>query len=207
MPQATEGHPAMLVYLNNVLSIGPTSVAGINRDRGLNENLAREILELHTLGVRTGYSQADVTNFAKVLTGWTIRETVSDPDHGGEFVFLRRAHEPEPESVIGHDYPDTGVGQGQAVLADLARHPATARHVATKLARLSLSKTLYAWRAGANRVMLNVPASMLGIPAVSLPLLSADGMPLGLQVAGFAGEDARVFAIAAAIRDLLAAAL
>jgi len=197
MLQATEGHPAMLVYLNNVLSIGPTSVAGINRDRGLNENLAREILELHTLGVRTGYSQADVTNFAKVLTGWTIRETVSDPDHGGEFVFLRRAHEPEPESVIGHDYPDTGVGQGQAVLADLARHPATARHVATKLAR----------RAGANRVMLNVPASMLGIPAVSLPLLSADGMPLGLQVAGFAGEDARVFAIAAAIRDLLAAAL
>ena len=135
MLQAAEGHPAMLVYLNNVLSIGPTSVAGINRDRGLNENLAREILELHTLGVRTVYSQADVTNFAKVLTGWTIRETVSDPDHGGEFVFLRRAHEPGPERVVDHDYPDSGVGQGQAVLADLARHPATARHVATKLAR------------------------------------------------------------------------
>jgi uncharacterized protein (DUF1800 family) len=102
MLQAAEGHPAMLLYLNNALSIGPDSVAGINRDRGLNENLAREILELHTLGVRTVYSQADVTNFAKVLTGWTIRETVSDPDHGGEFVFLRRAHEPGPESVIGH---------------------------------------------------------------------------------------------------------
>jgi uncharacterized protein (DUF1800 family) len=135
MLQAAEGHPAMLLYLNNVLSIGPTSVAGINRDRGLNENLAREILELHTLGVRTVYSQDDVTSFAKILTGWTIRETVSDPDRGGEFVFLRRAHEPGPESVIGHDYPDTGVRQGQAVLADLARHPATARHVATKLAR------------------------------------------------------------------------
>jgi uncharacterized protein (DUF1800 family) len=135
MLQAAEGHPAMLLYLNNALSIGPDSVAGINRDRGLNENLAREILELHTLGVRTVYSQADVTNFAKVLTGWMIRDTVSDPDHGGEFVFLRRAHEPGQESVIGHDYPDTGVGQGRAVLADLARHPATARHVATKLAR------------------------------------------------------------------------
>lgn len=134
MLQAAENHPAMLLYLNNALSIGPDSVAGINRDRGLNENLAREILELHTLGARTVYSQADVTNFAKILTGWTIRETVSDPDHGGEFVFLRRAHEPGPESVIGHDYPDTGVEQGRAVLSDLARHPATARHVATKLA-------------------------------------------------------------------------
>jgi uncharacterized protein (DUF1800 family) len=135
MLQAAEGHPAMLLYLNNALSIGPGSVAGINRDRGLNENLAREILELHTLGVRAGYSQTDVTNFARVLTGWTIRETVSDPDHGGEFVFLRRAHEPGPQTVIGHDYPDTGVEQGRAVLADLVRHPATARHVTTKLAR------------------------------------------------------------------------
>jgi uncharacterized protein (DUF1800 family) len=135
MLQAAEAHPAMLLYLNNALSIGPNSVAGINRDRGLNENLAREILELHTLGVRTVYSQADVTSFAKILTGWTIRETVSDPDHGGEFVFLRRAHEPGPQHVIGRDYPDNGVEQGRAVLADLARHPATARHVATKLAR------------------------------------------------------------------------
>jgi uncharacterized protein (DUF1800 family) len=132
---AAEGHPAMLLYLNNALSIGPDSVAGINRDKGLNENLAREILELHTLGVRTVYSQADVTNFAKILTGWTIRQTATDPDHGGEFVFVRRAHEPGPENVIGHEYPDAGVGQGRAVLADLAHHPATARHVATKLAR------------------------------------------------------------------------
>ena len=108
-------------------------MAGINRDRGLNENLAREILELHTLGVRTVYSQADVTNFAKVLTGWTIREPTSDPDHGGEFLFLRRAHEPGPQTVIGREYPDNGVEQGRAVLADLARHPATARHIATKL--------------------------------------------------------------------------
>jgi len=132
---AVEGHPAMLLYLNNAQSIGPDSVAGINRDKGLNENLAREILELHTLGVRTVYTQADVTNFAKVLTGWTILPPVSDPDHGGEFVFLRRAHEPGPQTVIGKTYADTGVEQGRAVLADLARHPATALHVATKLAR------------------------------------------------------------------------
>ena len=132
---AVESHPAMLLYLDNAQSIGPDSVAGINRDKGLNENLGREILELHTLGVRTVYTQADVTNFAKVLTGWTILQTVSDPDRGGEFVFLRRAHQPGPETVIDKVYSDTGVGQGRAVLVDLARHPATARHVATKLAR------------------------------------------------------------------------
>ena len=131
---AAEGHPAMLLYLDNAQSIGPNSIAGVNRDRGLNENLAREILELHTLGVRTTYTQDDVTNFAKVLTGWTIRQTVSDPDHGGEFVYIKRAHEPGPEVVIGKDYPDAGTEQGRAVLADLARHPATAKHVATKMA-------------------------------------------------------------------------
>jgi len=132
---AAEGHPAMLLYLNNEQSIGPDSVAGVNRDRGLNENLAREILELHTLGVRTVYAQADVTNFAKILTGWTILPTLTNPDHGGEFVFLRRAHEPGPQTVIGNAYANTGVEQGRAVLTDLARHPATAKHVATKLAR------------------------------------------------------------------------
>jgi uncharacterized protein (DUF1800 family) len=132
---AAESHPAMLLYLDNAQSIGPSSVAGINRDRGLNENLAREILELHTLGVRTVYAQADVTNFAKVITGWTILPTVDNPDHGGEFVFNKRSHEPGPQTLIGNTYPDTGVQQGRGVLADLARHPATARHVATKLAR------------------------------------------------------------------------
>jgi uncharacterized protein (DUF1800 family) len=132
---AAESHPAMLLYLDNAQSIGPNSVAGINRDKGLNENLAREILELHTLGVRTVYTQADVTNFAKVLTGWTILQTVSDPDHGGEFVYIKRTHEPGPQTVVGKDYDDTGPEQGRAVLADLARHPATAEHVAAKMAR------------------------------------------------------------------------
>src|SRR6266436_1123326 len=132
---AAEGHPAMLLYLNNEQSIGPDSVAGINRDKGLNENLAREILELHTLGVRTVYGQADVTSFAKILTGWTILPTNVNPEHGGEFVFNRRMHEPAAQSLIGNAYADSGVEQGRAVLADLAHHPATARHVATKLAR------------------------------------------------------------------------
>jgi uncharacterized protein (DUF1800 family) len=132
---AAEGHPAMLLYLDNAQSIGPNSIAGVNRDRGLNENLAREILELHTLGVRTIYTQDDVTNFAKVLTGWTILPTATNPDHGGEFVYIKRAHEPGPQTVIGKDYDGAGTEQGRAVLADLARHPATAKHIATKLAR------------------------------------------------------------------------
>src|SRR5215471_14851647 len=132
---AVEGHPAMLAYLNNNVSIGPNSVAGINRTRGLNENLAREILELHTLGVRTGYSQDDVIRFANVLTGWTTISPVDNPEHGSEFIFNPRLHEPGPQQVMDKIYPDKGVEQGRTVLADLARHPAVPAHVATKLAR------------------------------------------------------------------------
>jgi uncharacterized protein (DUF1800 family) len=132
---AAEGHPAMLTYLNNDVSIGPMSVFGINNSRGINENFAREVLELHTLGVRTVYEQQDVTNFAKVLTGWTWRNPVLDPELGGQFLFFQRSHEPGPQRVIGKDYRDTGLAQGRAVLADLARHPAAAKHVAVKLAR------------------------------------------------------------------------
>jgi uncharacterized protein (DUF1800 family) len=131
---AVESHPGMLFYLDNVQSMGANSTAGITRDKGLNENLAREILELHTLGVRSGYTQADVTSFANVITGWTWLRP-EEPIHGGEFAFVRRLHEPGAKAVLGKVYPDTGVGQGRAVLADLARHPATAQHVAQKLAR------------------------------------------------------------------------
>ena len=114
--------------------MGPNSVAGINRNRGINENFAREILELHTLGVRTGYTQDDVIRFANTLTGWTFIGT-GVPEHGGEFVFFERYHEPGEQIVLGKRYPDTGFAQGRAVLADLARHPATARHIAEKFAR------------------------------------------------------------------------
>jgi len=132
---AAEGHPAMLVYLDNVQSTGPNSVAGINQTRGLNENLAREILELHTLGVRTVYTQEDVTSFAKVITGWTLLTTDTNPHHGGEFLYHPRMHEPGAQTVLGKSYRDTGQEQGRSVLTDLARHPATAKHIATKLAR------------------------------------------------------------------------
>jgi uncharacterized protein (DUF1800 family) len=133
MLRAAESHPAMLFYLDNATSIGPNSVAGINRTKGLNENLAREILELHTLGVRAGYTQDDVIHFANVLTGWTFTGA-QNPEHGGEFMFSRRLHEPGAQTVLGKSYPDTGIEQGRAVLADLSRHPSTAAHVARKLA-------------------------------------------------------------------------
>jgi uncharacterized protein (DUF1800 family) len=132
---AVESHPAMLIYLDNARSIGPASIAGLRQRRGLNENLAREILELHTLGVRTVYTQDDVTRFANVITGWTVVPFRQDPVRGGEFEFNPRMHEPGAQTVIGKSYPDAGLEQGRAVLAALARHPATARHVASKLAR------------------------------------------------------------------------
>jgi len=135
MLRAVETHPAMLLYLDNARSIGPTSQAGKNRGRGLNENLAREILELHTLGVRTVYTQDDVTSFAKVITGWSIIPPAQDPVRGGEFTFNPRMHEPGTQTIIGQPYADAGFDQGRRVLADLARHPATAQHVAHKLAR------------------------------------------------------------------------
>jgi uncharacterized protein (DUF1800 family) len=135
MLQAMASHPAMLIYLDNTTSMGPNSVAGLNRTRGLNENFARELLELHTLGVRTGYSQDDVISLAHVLTGWTILPAGDNPEHGGEFIYNRRLHEPGPHKVLDKVYAEDGVEQGRAVLRDLARNPATAQHVAGKLAR------------------------------------------------------------------------
>jgi uncharacterized protein (DUF1800 family) len=112
MLAAVESHPAMLLYLDNVQSMGANSIAGINRDKGLNENLAREILELHTLGVRSGYTQTDVTAFANVLTGWTWIDP-AEPEHGGEFLFNKRLHEPGAwrERVCRHRAPPSMCGQ------------------------------------------------------------------------------------------------
>lgn len=135
MLDAVETHPAMLVFLDNQLSIGPNSRANRNGKRGLNENLAREIMELHTLGVDGGYSQADVTAFARVITGWTVYRDRKRPGPLGTFLFNEGAHEPGDQTVMGVTYADDGLDQGKAVLRDLARHPATARHLATKLAR------------------------------------------------------------------------
>jgi uncharacterized protein (DUF1800 family) len=132
---SVEGHPAMLFYLDNLESMGANSIAGINRNRGLNENIAREIMELHTLGARAGYTQEDVISFANVMTGWTLVPPGADPQHGGEFTFNPRLHEPGAQTVLGKRYEQDDAEQGRAVLRDLAAHPATATHVATKLAR------------------------------------------------------------------------
>ena len=132
---AVESHPAMLLYLDNAGSIGPNSIAGQRRGKGINENLAREIMELHSLGVQSGYSQEDVTNFAKVITGWTFSPLRQDPQHGGEFFFNERMHEPGAQSVLGRNYGEGGYEQGRAVLLMLAHHPATAKHISTKIVR------------------------------------------------------------------------
>ena len=134
MLQAAIHHPAMLIYLDNKGSIGPNSRAGRRRGKGLNENLAREVLELHTVGVDGGYSQEDVTNFARILTGWTIANPRRHGDQAGKFFFARRRHEPGAWTVLGKRYEDEGAETGWRVLSELARHPATARHIARKLA-------------------------------------------------------------------------
>ncbi len=121
-------HPAMLAYLDNTASFGPGSRIGRRRGRSFNENLAREVLELHTLGVDGGYTQEDVRALALVLTGWR-------GEHAARRAFVRNAHEPGPKTVLGRTYRRDGPGQALAVLSDLARHPATARHVCGKLAR------------------------------------------------------------------------
>ncbi|MGP3699814.1 DUF1800 domain-containing protein [Rhodobacter sp. NSM] len=121
-------HPAMLVYLDQGSSVGPLSTAGRKRGKGLNENLARELIELHTLGVGAAYSQTDVTQMAELLTGLGF-----DSDKG--FVFRRRAAEPGAEIVLGIRYDGEGLAPITAALGDLAARPETARHIATKLAR------------------------------------------------------------------------
>lgn len=135
MLAASSSNTAMLFYLDNAGSIGPNSPVGKHARRGFNENLGREILELHTLGVNGGYTQQDVTTFAKALTGWSVDEKRDGTPGEGAFRFVPDYHEPGPKTILGKTYPDTGQDQARAVLHDIARHPATARHVATKLTR------------------------------------------------------------------------
>ncbi len=141
MLTAVEQHPAMLIYLDNRLSTGPNSQVGRNRNRGLNENLAREILELHTLGVDGGYTQADVTSLARVITGWTVGNPNQANAEHGKFFFAAPRHEPGNHLVLGKSYGNAGVRAGERCLADLARHPSTAHHLARKLAAHFVSET------------------------------------------------------------------
>ncbi len=146
---AVERHPAMLVFLDQAQSAGPNSMfaqvaarrpAATQRKFGLNENLAREIMELHTLGVRTGYTQADVTEFARAMTGWTVAGLARGTGRNqggapGSFLFAERLHEPGTRTILGKTYAQDGAAQASAVLDMLAAHPATAKHIATKLVR------------------------------------------------------------------------
>lgn len=135
MLKAVEQHPAMLFFLDNQQSIGPNSRAGQRGKRGLNENLAREIMELHTLGVGSGYTQADVVALAKIVTGWTYAGRQGRLGEPGSFIFNVNAHEPGTIVLLSKSYPDNNVAQGEAALADIARRPATATFIATKLVR------------------------------------------------------------------------
>lgn len=130
MVLAVERHPAMLLYLGNAASVGPDSPAGQRRHRGINENLGRECMELHTVSLRAGYSQADVISMAKLLTGWSV-----DPDaEPTGFRFRRFAHEPGPQVLMGRRFPPGEAG-GIAALRFLATYPTTWTSLATKLVR------------------------------------------------------------------------
>ena len=143
---ATAQSPAMLMYLDNATSIGPDSQAATRGRRnlkkkanvGLNENYARELMELHTLGVNGGYTQRDVTEVAKVFTGWTLEK----PNDGGEYAFNYNRHEPGSKTVLGKMIHEDGEKEGYDVLHLLATSPATAHFVSTELAQRFISDTL-----------------------------------------------------------------
>ncbi len=134
MLKAVTMHPAMLIYLDQVSSFGPNSAVGQRGGRGLNENLAREILELHTLGVAGSYTQDDVRQFAELLTGMRVNKN--------GFFYDKRAAEPGRETILGKSYGDRGgLKDVLAFLDDLAVHPDTAAHIARKLAVHFISET------------------------------------------------------------------
>jgi uncharacterized protein (DUF1800 family) len=149
---AVETHPAMMIYLDQVQSVGPNSLLAqrakdfgrrgiarlqpaVQRDLGLNENLAREIMELHTVGVHGGYSQGDVTEFARAMTGLSIGGFRGPDGQIGAPVFREVAHEPGQRTVMGVRYPQRGKDQSMAILADLAEKPQTAKFICGKIAR------------------------------------------------------------------------
>ena len=132
---ASSTHPAMLLYLDQARSAGPDSLGGRTRKLGLNENLAREIMELHTVGADAGYTQADVTEFARALTGWSVGGP-RDANRGfdGRYLFRAAIHEPGGREIMGRRYGDSGETQARSVLHDLAADPRTARRISRKLA-------------------------------------------------------------------------
>ncbi|HEY1613330.1 MAG TPA: DUF1800 domain-containing protein [Rhizomicrobium sp.] len=158
---ATSRHPAMLVYLDNVKNIAPTAAqddslkqsddeeadTGIRKkkkDTGINENYAREVMELHTLGVDGGYTQADIVSLAHILTGWTVGKGAAVHAQAaasswkrsrGDFDFAARLHDPRPELLLGREFSGSDIKEGEDALLLLARHPSTAHHISFKLAQ------------------------------------------------------------------------
>ena len=132
---AATKHPAMLVYLDNTLSTAPGSPAARGNRNGLNENFAREVMELHTLGVDGGYTQEDIITLARILTGWSINrpDAREFPEHAAVFEGAR--HDFSPKVFLGHALRSRGKAEGEEALDILAKSPATARHISIELAQ------------------------------------------------------------------------
>lgn len=191
---ASTRHPGMLFYLDQAKSAGPNSKGGTRRNTGLNENLAREILELHTVGVNAGYSQEDVIEFARALTGWSFYPAnEAAPSDVDIFVFRERLHEPGARKVFGRRYADGGEQQARAVLRDLATDPHTARHLATKIARhfvadtpppALVSKLEKAWMQSDGRLDV-VAAALIDAPEAWDPAPVKFKTPYEFMVSGY----------------------
>jgi uncharacterized protein (DUF1800 family) len=165
-------HPAMLLYLQNAQSVGPDSVAGQRSHRGLNENLARECMELHTVSPAAGYTQADVTNFARILTGWSVDLRAEPPG----FLYRRFAHEPGTPVLMGRTFPPDEAG-GVAALRFLANHPSTHRFLAAKLTRQFIADDPPPDAVRQIEGVLRDTRGDLGAAAMALTLLPAAWQP------------------------------
>jgi len=206
MLNAVMHHPAMLIYLDNARSIGPDSIAARRNPEkhfGINENLGRELLELHTLGVDSGYTQRDVIEMARMLTGWTVGGP-KQPD-AGAFRFEPRLHEPGDKLFLGAVYREGGMAEAEMALATLARHPATAHHLATKIARhfisdqppeAAVARLAAVYRATDGDLAAVTRAAIAEPEAWQNPLAKVKSpqefMIATLRATGFVPEDARV---------------
>jgi uncharacterized protein (DUF1800 family) len=166
-------HPAMLIYLDNAQSAGPDSVLGARQHRGLNENLARECLELHTVSPAAGYTQADVTSFAAILTGWSVERR----ENPLGFRFRPGLAEPGEKVLMGRQFPEGEQG-GLMALAFLADHPATHRHLATKLVTHFVSDTPPVDAVRRIEAVLRDTRGDLGAAAAEITRLPAAWQPL-----------------------------
>ncbi len=132
---ATAKHPAMLVYLDNWRNTAPGSPGAKGEFKGLNENYGRELLELHTLGVNGGYTQKDIIELAKILTGWGLFQPIQSTSTKAGFYFEETRHDFSNKVFLGHSIKGSGINEGEEALNILARHPSTAKHISYKLAQ------------------------------------------------------------------------